>query len=45
MYTGPWRDDDPRWTPALASQAHLTKADDGVFFIEPKAFQFSFVDF
>lgn len=38
-YKGPWRDDDPNWTPAkIAAVGGLTKADDGKFWMPYKTY-------
>ena len=37
-YNGPWRDDDPAWTPEWKEQENLVKADDGVFWMPYKNF-------
>jgi calpain-15 len=44
-YTGPWRDDDDRWTDDLKSQVNLTRADDGIFYMRYQDFKKAFPRF
>ena len=32
-YSGPWNDDDERWTPTLLQEAGHIRADDGIFYM------------
>lgn len=32
-YNGPWRDDDPNWTPALRKELNAVKSNDGAFWM------------
>lgn len=42
MYQGPFRDDDPQWTPEWKEQVDLVHKDDGVFYIPPEDFNIAF---
>jgi len=44
-YTGPWRDDDPKWTPALKKEVGLVAADDGIFWMPLEGFKTAFWGF
>jgi hypothetical protein len=37
-YTGPWSDNDKRWTPSLRRQVGSVVANDGIFFFPVKYF-------
>lgn len=43
-YTGPWSDDDSRWTDSLKQQLGHTSADDGIFFMPLDNFVDYFTD-
>lgn len=32
-YAGPWRDNDPQWTPEFKSQVNLEPDNDGTFYM------------
>ena len=38
-YTGPWNDNDAKWTDALKKEVGLTKANDGIFWMTVKGFK------
>jgi len=38
-YTGPYRDDDPVWTPALKAEVNLKPGNDGLFWIPMENFR------
>ena len=40
-YTGPWSDDDSRWTDALKEEVGLVEANDGIFWMELAGFQYA----
>ena len=44
-YTGPFRDDDPKWTAAWKAQAGLVVADDGIFHIPLADFKKAFTTY
>jgi len=44
-YTGPWRDDDPRWTPALKEEVGLVEKNDGIFWLPLEGFKTAFWGF
>lgn len=41
-YTGPWNDDDERWTESFKNQAKLVKANDGIFFMDIESYKKAF---
>jgi len=41
-YTGPWHDEDDRWTPEFKKQAKMVKANDGVFYMNVASFKKAF---
>lgn len=41
-YTGPWGDDDKRWTPELREKVGSVKANDGIFFYPADEFMKAF---
>lgn len=45
VYNGPWRDEDPQWTPELQAQAGAVHADDGIFFMPFDAFRKAFTQY
>ena len=44
-YSGPWNDNDKRWTPELREKAGSDKANDGVFFMPVSTLKSSFFDY
>ena len=45
QYNGPWNDKDPQWTDDFKKQAHMTIADDGIFYIPLKDFKMAFTTY
>ena len=41
-FSGPWNDDDERWTDEFKKQAKLKKANDGIFYMAVKDFKKAF---
>lgn len=41
-YTGPWNDNDSRWTDAYKRQVNLVVADDGIFYMPLSVFRSAF---
>lgn len=44
-YTGPWNDNDTKWTADYKKQAGLTIADDGIFHIPLEDFKIAFTSY